>query len=111
MRRIVIRSTAAGLALFICVIAYQGYSYAAALGKATEDVLNSWAKLNDVQSAEVSLYRAECISIPASAKESKVPVRLESNTECAARIGAPTLGSAIEIATDAVGVPAPLRWL
>jgi len=64
MRRIVIRSTAAGLALFICVIAYQGYSYAAALGKATEDVLNSWAKLNDVQSAEVSLYRVECISIP-----------------------------------------------
>ncbi|OPD69650.1 hypothetical protein AO888_31675 [Pseudomonas aeruginosa] len=49
--------------------------------------------------------------IPASAKESKVPVRLESNTECAARIGAPTLGSAIEIATDAVSVPAPLRWL
>ena len=56
MRRIVIRSTAAGLALFICVIAYQCYSYAAALGKATEDVLNSWAQLNDVQSAEVSLY-------------------------------------------------------
>ncbi|MEX6780194.1 hypothetical protein [Pseudomonas aeruginosa] len=111
MRRVIIWSTAAGLALFICVIAYQGYNYAVALGKATDDVLNSWAQLNDVQNAEVSRYRAECISIPASAKESKVPVRLESNTECAARIGAAALGSEIEIATDAVSVPAPLRWL
>lgn len=111
MRRVIIRSTAAGLALFICVIAYQGYNYAVALGKATDDVLNSWAHLSDVQSAEVSLYRAECMSVPESAKESKVPVHLESNAECSARIGAQALGSAIDTATDAVSVPAPLRWL
>ncbi|HBP1602352.1 TPA: hypothetical protein L5U90_003456 [Pseudomonas aeruginosa] len=111
MRRLIIQSTAAGLGLFICVIVYQGYSYAVALGKATDDVLNSWAQLNDAQSAEVTLYRAECMTVPESAKESKVPVHLESNSECAARIGTNALGSAIDIATDAVSVPAPLRWL
>lgn len=111
MKRVIIRTTGVAIAAFVGVISYQFYNHAVALGAATDTALNNWAQMSDVQGAEVSRYRTECISIPARAKESKVPVRLESNTECAARIGAPALGSAIESATDAVSVPVPLRWL
>lgn len=111
MKRIIIRSTAASMILFVGVVGFQFFNYSVQLGRASEAALAGWEKKNPAQSADVARYRAECLSSPASDPANKVPVRPELHGECAARIGTLALGAAVESANAAVPVPAPLRWL
>lgn len=110
MKRIVIRCTAASMVLFLGVVGFQFFNYSVQLARASEGALAAWEK-NPAQSADVALYRAECLSSPAPDPDNKIPVRAESHGECAARIGTLALGAAVESANANVPVPAPLRWL
>lgn len=109
MKRIIVRSSAAAIAIFVCVVGFQFFNNSVQLAHASEAALAAWEK-NPEQSSDVALYRAECLLKPANDPANTVPVRPESYRECAARIGTLELGAAVEKAMAAVPVPAPLSW-
>ena len=104
------RTVAVGLFGFIALVGTQFFTTFKAVDQARESAISAWAKSNPDAADAVVRYR-ECLRGPSEIPPNQAPVRLLTISECAEKIGTPSLATAIQVADDSVEVPAPLRWL
>lgn len=109
--KLAMQVTGASLIVFIAVVGVQLFSTAKSSLQAQEAAISNWASSNTGGVEAVAHFKAECQSGPAEDAKNRIPVRPITFSDCAEKIGYPSLAAAITNSDEHVKIPAPLRWL